>query len=473
MLSFFRRLDRFTTRNWMALGGGTIVAVSSGIAYEVVRRNRATAVLNDADCVKRVEVARYPCEVLQGYDVVVSNHFYKSEKVSEPVTSLLRRSLLPVWMQEDPEAIDTEFRNGRGERVSDEVKGMQKNRLSSVRQTSSAPSPSASATSAAVTTPPMEWPAGTSRYCGMTIEPSQQSPLEKRGFLRSLVDRSTQQTLVKCNSNSGRGTSAGSTPAASPIPCESFPEFLSAPYLRSMLAVFGLLPQPLPPLRVCFLGVGGGALPMFIQRHFAPSLVRMDLVDVEPQVLTAATEMMGLRQMMQAPYFCHAMDAAAFLRQQEAQSEAMTASALSSSKFVDEKGASLVVAPIAPDVPQRSLYDVIFVDVFVGSETPAHLQSKEFMRSVQRSLSSVGVATFNLPSSDREFVKDCCDVFGQKNVFVASCRHSANNVVFAMKRNANESMSRRHILRRTSEMCKVYRLPYDVSAHFPLWWSVV
>lgn len=472
MLSFFRRLDTFTSRNWVALGGASFVVVSGGVTYEVVRRNRVTAVLHDADCVKRVEVARYPCEVLRGYDVVVSNHFYKSDKVSESVSSWLRRSLLPVWMQEDPESINTEFRNGRGDRVSEDVKTLQKNRLSSVRQTSS-PSPHgdvASTTAPSVAVQPlMEWPAGTSRYCGMTIEPSRREPQENRGFLRSLVDRSTQQTLVKCHSGRGASTTTSSASA-----CESVPEFLSAPYLRSMLAVFGLLPQPLPPLRVCFLGVGGGALPMFIQRHFAPSIVRMDLVDVEPQVLTAATEMMGLRQMMQAPYYCHAVDAAAFLQQRDPTQGGMTP-IVGSSPFVDEEGIALsptlAVAATTPDV--RSAYDVIFVDVFVGSETPAHLQSKAFMQSVQRSLSPFGVASFNLPSSDREFVKDCCEVFGQKNVFVASCRHSANNVVFAMKRNTNEGMSRRHIMRRANELCKVYRLPYDVSAHFPLWWTVV
>lgn len=501
MSSVFKRLEQWTAREWATLGGATVLTITCGGLFEMRRRNKRTAVLEDADCVKRQEIGRYPCQVLHGYDVVVSNHFYKEPEVTEAVTARLRRLLLPIWMQDDADSLNSISRG----RVPDEVKGMERNRLSSIRLAST---PSGLPVEALASSSPAsprdeddhhktsrtlssDWPPGTNRYCGMTIEPStpqraasqgagSHALAQNRGFLRALVDRSTQQSLVKCSAavarTAARSTSTEASAAIQHLQCESVADFLSAPYLRTMLAVFGLLPHPLPPLRVCFLGVGGGALPMFIQRYFAPTISRMDLVDVEPQVLTAATELMGLRQLVQSlPLQCYADDAATFLRRVQTGTEHDVGGSTSAGadNFVDESGAPIVSGNRRGSSARAPMYDVIFVDVFVGSETPPHLQTKAFMSSVQQSLSSIGVAAFNLPSADRDFVKDCTDVFGSSNVFVTSCRHSANNVVFAMKRNVNEGMSRRHILRRAQEVAAVYRLPYDVSANFPIWWSIV
>eukprot|EP00747_Dinoflagellata_sp_TGD_P195650 gnl/TRDRNA2_/TRDRNA2_64646_c0_seq1.p1 gnl/TRDRNA2_/TRDRNA2_64646_c0~~gnl/TRDRNA2_/TRDRNA2_64646_c0_seq1.p1 ORF type:complete len:483 (-),score=62.98 gnl/TRDRNA2_/TRDRNA2_64646_c0_seq1:62-1510(-) len=78
------------------------------------------------------------------------------------------------------------------------------------------------------------------------------------------------------------------------------PQCLASEYLKSMAAVaaglMGLLPQSDKAMRVLCIGVGGGALPVFLAHHFPQ--MEVEGVEVDPVVMQAATEAMGLVQPM-------------------------------------------------------------------------------------------------------------------------------------------------------------------------------
>lgn len=136
------------------------------------------------------------------------------------------------------------------------------------------------------------------------------------------------------------------------------PDYLRFDYLR--LALIGMAlaaPQAGTPRRVLLVGLGGGALPVFLHRQYPD--VQIDVVEIVPEVVTAAERYFGFRQ--DARMRAHVGDGRQFIER----------------------------APPAH-------YDIIMLDAFGSAEVPAHLTTQEFLQAVRRALKAQGVVVSNV-----------------------------------------------------------------------------
>jgi spermidine synthase len=203
------------------------------------------------------------------------------------------------------------------------------------------------------------------------------------------------------------------------------------------------------PIRVAALGVAGGTLPLFLQHYFGRSIGRMDLVDIEPQVLASAMVDMGL---VPRPS-----------RRTPAAAETITR------LYADDAKQFLATSGIK--------HDLIFVDTFVGGDVPEHIQAPAFLELCRDRLREGGVAAFNIPFADKELLKDISNVFGKANVFIANVPKTSNVVVFGAVRSAESGDPRlqqptknRQFMRRAAEISTAFALPYDLAMHLPHKW---
>lgn len=132
------------------------------------------------------------------------------------------------------------------------------------------------------------------------------------------------------------------------------PDHLQFEYLK--LALAGLVLAE-TPRRVLVVGLGGGALPVFLRRHF-PQL-QIDVVEIDPEVITAAKLYFGFRE--DTHMKAHAGDGRAFIER-----------------------------------AVRGSYDVVFLDAFGSAEVPEHLTTQEFLNAVKRAVAPGGVVVSNV-----------------------------------------------------------------------------
>ena len=132
------------------------------------------------------------------------------------------------------------------------------------------------------------------------------------------------------------------------------PDHLEFDYLK--LALAGLVLAE-APRRVLIVGLGGGALPVFMRRNF-PQL-QIDVVEIDPEVVTAAKLYFGFLEdtLMKA----HLGDGRAFIER---------------------------TAP--------GSYDVVVLDAFGSAEVPEHLTTQEFLIAVKRATAPGGVVVSNV-----------------------------------------------------------------------------
>ena len=173
------------------------------------------------------------------------------------------------------------------------------------------------------------------------------------------------------------------------------PDFLRFDYLKLVLAGFVLTEAP---RRVLIVGLGGGALPVFLRRHYP--LLQIDVAEIDPEVLTAATLYFGFRQddLLKA----HVGDGRSFIENTPA-----------------------------------GRYDLIILDAFGSTEVPAHLATEEFLMALRRSLAPSGVAVSNLWKSgyNRKYdamLRTYQEVFAV--VDVVETARDVNTVLFALPR---------------------------------------
>ncbi|KAK7198220.1 hypothetical protein NESM_000779000 [Novymonas esmeraldas] len=490
MSTYFFRFP--TTRTCVVGGGAVFVLVGCSSIWGVGQsRRNAVPVFNSAAVVRTEESARYRCEALEGFDVVVRSYYVPT--TDDQTSASPRSSLSARWGRfaglffNDTHRVDTAEAAAATEADASSVRLV----VRDARDTRDTQGIAAS-----------RWPAGTAKYAALVLEPSSASPSPSpspssalsssdvgarppaaaRSLLRQLADGATHQSLSRCNPRS----------TLLDMACEGDPAYLGAPYLRVLLSGLLLLPSSPSRLNVAVLGVGGGSLPLFLQRYFGPRLHRCDLVDVEPMCVKAAVEQLGLKEMLNTVELrsegggvhFHVEDAVHYLRHRVGSPSAVAGADVSGAHH------GTVVFPTHPDTGapaslatstrrQRQL-DVLFVDLFVGSELDSAVTSLDFLRLCRGALSSHGVAAFNLPAADREFVQRCAAVFGAANVYRIPVPASSNEVVLA-RGGADGAccipadglrLSHRHLYRRAQELTAQYRLPYDLANHYPVWWRL-
>lgn len=131
------------------------------------------------------------------------------------------------------------------------------------------------------------------------------------------------------------------------------PDALDFAYTRSMIAALALHPAP---KKVLLVGLGGAALPKFIQTRFPD--VRLDIVELDPDVLKVANEYFLFKPAANTRVFI--MDGRLYLKR------------------------------------TRDQYDVILLDAYAGDRIPFHLTTEEFLRLLKTRLRPGGVVATNL-----------------------------------------------------------------------------
>ena len=175
------------------------------------------------------------------------------------------------------------------------------------------------------------------------------------------------------------------------------PDYLRFDYLRLVLAGFALTNTG-PPRRILLVGLGGGALPVFLHRHY-PAL-QIDVVEIVPEVVTVAERYFGFRQ--DALMCAHVADGRAFIER----------------------------APAGH-------YDLIMLDAFGSAEVPLHLATQEFLQAVRRTLAADGVVLSNVWNAryNRHYdtmLRTYQEVFGE--VHVVDTAREVNTMLYALPR---------------------------------------
>ena len=384
-----------------------------------------------------VEVDREPCRTLEGFDVVVKRMEYSGSlgAVTAPFSWPFAWWLL---CSETPQAITHHWSEALMEKSNrsllartyrwlfyDELKPYvsQEDMNEPANQPRRIGLPQKLADSEAGVTPRQAVSGKASKSLAfMVLEPTGQEK-RRNSVLQSLLDGATEQSLVQCRASAG-----GSS-------CDNEGQTLLAPYLRTMLSCIAWTPID-HSLRVAQLGVAGGSLPMFVQRYISHRITSFDLVEIEPACFDVAQRSMGFRDTKDI-FKLHTADGSIFIATSEAAS-----------------------------------YDILLVDMFVGAQLPNFMTDSVFIDDCRRALTISGVAAFNLPRKDEEFVTICKSVFGEKNVFVAPCYGSTNTIVFGLKNATGIDLDFHHLVQRAATFSSSNRLPYDLSAQLPFLWRL-
>lgn len=128
---------------------------------------------------------------------------------------------------------------------------------------------------------------------------------------------------------------------------------LELPYTRVAMVGLAFVPKP---QRILVVGLGGGAMPMFL-RAVVPQ-ARIDVVDIDPDVVVVAREYFGFRE-----------------------DERLKAHVADGRAFIEAK---------------RPAYDLIFLDAYGPESIPEHLGTVEFLASVRARLTARGAVVGNV-----------------------------------------------------------------------------
>lgn len=135
------------------------------------------------------------------------------------------------------------------------------------------------------------------------------------------------------------------------------PLHLELPYTR--VAVIGLALAP-PDARILFVGLGGGALPMYA-RAVLPE-ARIDVVEIDPLIVEVARQWFGF-----------------------VADERMTVHTADGRAFIE-------------DAPPRS-WDLVVLDAFADDDIPVALTTVQFLEAVRARLAPGGIVVSNLWSA--------------------------------------------------------------------------
>lgn len=135
------------------------------------------------------------------------------------------------------------------------------------------------------------------------------------------------------------------------------PHELRLPYTRAAMVALALVPKP---RRILLVGLGGGAMAMFLRGLFPEA--QLDGVDIDPVVVSAAKKHLGL--------------------------------------VTDDKLRAIVADGRKFTETSAGGYDLIFLDAYCDSDPPEHLLTVEFLSAVRGKLAAGGVAVGNVWGPD-------------------------------------------------------------------------
>jgi len=128
---------------------------------------------------------------------------------------------------------------------------------------------------------------------------------------------------------------------------------LELPYARAAMLALAVHPNP---KRILIIGLGGGAMPMFLRALHADA--EIEVVDIDPDVVKVASKYFGFRE--DARLKAHVADGRAFVEK------------------------------------SKGNYDLIFLDAYGKGEIPRHLATLEFLKNVRGKLAPGGLVVGNV-----------------------------------------------------------------------------
>ena len=193
-------------------------------------------------------------------------------------------------------------------------------------------------------------------------------------------------------------------------------------YTRSAMVALAAHPAP---RRVLIVGLGGGAMPMFL-RAVDPSLA-IDVVEIDPLVVRVAREFMGFVEDRQLKVHVGC-----------------------GRRFIEESD-------------QR--YDIVFLDAYGPSDIPVALTTVEFLRTVRARLQPNGIVAGNVWSPTFNELYEAMhqsyrEAFGP-HLCVLDAEGSGNRIFLARQDASPFDWS--PIVRRAHALTRDKRLPFDLA----------
>lgn len=168
---------------------------------------------------------------------------------------------------------------------------------------------------------------------------------------------------------------------------------LELPYSRAAMLSLAMVPEP---KRVLILGLGGGAMPMFLRALYPTA--EIEIVDIDPGVVKVARDYFGFKE--------------------------------------DRRMKAVVADGRAHVEASKPGWDLIFLDAYGKGEIPRHLATLEFLRNVRGKLAPGGLVVGNVWEPDSNplyarMVRTYAEAFPELCVLVVP--GSGNRIFFTGK----------------------------------------
>nr|WP_002634751.1 fused MFS/spermidine synthase [Myxococcus hansupus] len=196
---------------------------------------------------------------------------------------------------------------------------------------------------------------------------------------------------------------------------------LVLPYTQVSMAGLAYVPAP---KRILIIGLGGGAMPMFL-RKVVPR-AHIDVVDIDPDVVKVAKAYFGFKE--DARLKAHVGDGRAFVE------------------------------------AKRPAYDLIFLDAYGPDSIPEHLATVEFLASVRAKLTPNGAVVGNVwafpPNSRYDAMVHTWQVsFKQLSEFIVP--QSSNRILVGV--GYEEKVAVKTLEARAEKLERAHGVPFDLS----------
>ncbi|MBZ4416864.1 fused MFS/spermidine synthase [Myxococcus sp. RHST-1-4] len=197
---------------------------------------------------------------------------------------------------------------------------------------------------------------------------------------------------------------------------------LELPYTRVSMVGLAFVPEP---KRILVVGLGGGAMPMFL-RAVVPG-AHIDVVDIDPDVVAVAKEYFGFRE-----------------------DERLRAHVADGRGFVEAAGPP---------------YDLVFLDAYGPDSIPEHLATVEFLAAVRARLAEKGAVVGNVwefPPNTRFDSMVRTWHAGFQQLYTFDVRGSSNRILVGLA--YPEKQPRAALESRAEKQERAKGIPFDLSA---------
>lgn len=196
---------------------------------------------------------------------------------------------------------------------------------------------------------------------------------------------------------------------------------LELPYTRVAMVGLAFVPEP---RRILVVGLGGGAMPMFL-RAVLPE-AHIDVVDIDPAVVEVARRYFGFRE-----------------------DTALRAHVDDGRRFIESPGPA---------------YDLIFLDAYGASSIPEHLTTREFLAAVRARLAPGGAVVANVWERPNPLFGSMVRTYQASfaRLYTFEVPGSANRILVGLPH--PEEHSRQSLQARAERLERERGVPFDLSA---------